>query len=275
MKNFLLFNFWGLKVKVPFAYSWEELSHPEIATANEVIHLRVVPFVRKKLIFLLTKANDNKRVNFLFTLLFIPITRDMFYSSDALQAIAALSDVADKFVAQEKGITNYLPSFEIPIKVGGKKKLVRFECSFSTFESYINAECDYLQYLKHGKLADLHSLFKAMYTANSEYDITQVRLGYLLECLSFFSRWRSRLIENNKYLFEKGDGEKVEHINPGKVSLKAWYKIIHFMAGEDLTKYQAIEKESVSKVVFNLTERQISAEKRNKDIERSKRKGKY
>jgi hypothetical protein len=82
------------------------------------------------------------------------------------------------------------------------------------------------------------------------------------------------LIESNSKLFEKGEGGEVEKINPGLVALEGWYKIIHFMAGEDLTKYQAIEKESVSKVVFNLNERRISAEKRQREIERSKRRAK-
>lgn len=275
MNSYLLFNFWGLKRKVTFASSWEELSHQEIATANEIIHLRVVPFVRKKLIFLLTKANKKKRVNFLFTLLFLPVTRWMFYGTDALQAVAALSDVADNFLIQEKGITNYLPSFEIPIKVGNRKRLIRFECSFQSFENYIKAESDYLQYIKYGKLADLYSLFNEMYTASSDYDITQVRLGYLLECLSYFSRFRTRLIETNKELFGEGDGKKNDHINPGKASLKGWYKVIHIMAGEDLTKYKAIEGESVSKVVFNLTERQKTAEKRAIELENQKRRSKY
>jgi hypothetical protein len=273
MDSYLLFNFWGLKRKVAFATSWEELSHQEVATANEIIHLRVVPFVRKKLIFLLTKANEKKGVNFLFTLLFKRLTRWMFYGTDALQAVAALSDVADNFVNQDKGITNYLRSFEVPIKVGGKKKVVLFECTFQSFESYIKSESDYLQYLKHGKLADLQSLFKTMYTANSEYDIQQVRLGYLLECLSYFSRFRNRLIKSNKGLFNKSKSGEAENINPGLVSLQEWYKIIHFMAGEDLTKYRAIESESVSKVVFNLTERQKNAEKRAQEIEKQNRRG--
>jgi hypothetical protein len=281
MKNYLLFNFYGLRFKVPLATSWEELNPLDIALANEIIHLRILPFVQRKLMFLLTKANSKKRVNFFFTLLFFPLTRWMFDSTSSAELIATLSEVVDAFIIQEKGLVNYLPQFEVPMKllVDGKKKarLVRFVgpkngFELLTFERYIEAECAYLQYLETGKMADLQDLFLALYTANGEFDIMQVRLGYLLECLSYFSRCRAKMIEANKDLFIPSEGTEKKIVNAGLKAKRSWYETIHLMARENIDAYKSIEGETVHRVMFNLNEKKKLAEQRQSELDKQRSK---